>query len=189
MKTIRILTGDPAKAGDAFGIVGLEGTYPDKKIYVRHARQFKRKSYNTIANYFFELNNKVKFNMMLLEKNFDYENLLKAFSKLDIKYVTTTGNLSEKNRPLGWAVDKPFMMNWMRNQYRLHNIQYPTGKKSDDIKELINQQNEMDGITAPSGHISYKRTRGRHDDLFMAKLIGCNVIRIWWEEQRLLDVK
>lgn len=183
MKILKLLTGDPARVGDPFGAVGLEGTYPEKKIYVRLAQQFKRESYTTVAKYFSNLDKKIKFDMMLLEKNFDYDNVRKAFAPIQIVYVTTSSNLSEKTRALGWSVDKPYMINWMANQYRAHNIQYPE-KQSDDMKELINQQNEIVGITAPSGHTSYQRQRGRHDDLFMAKLIGCNAIRIWWDEQR-----
>lgn len=180
MKSLKLLSGDPASTGaDFFGVIGLEATYPEKKIYLRHAKQFKRESYKNVAKYFRILHNKVNFDMVLLEKNFDYYKISKAFERLPITYVTTSSNLTENTRADGWSVDKPFMINWMAKQYRAHNIQYPE-KQSDDMRELINQQNEIVGITGPSGHTSYKRTRNRHDDLFMAKLIGCNAIRIWW---------
>ena len=50
------------------------------------------------------------------------------------------------------------------------------------MEELITQSNEMIGITNPSGHISFQRMRGRHDDLMLSLLIGCNVIRLWWDK-------
>ena len=185
MKRINILIGDPASApgGDAFGVIGLQATWPERKIYIRHAKQFWNKPYRIIANHFKVLHRQINFTLLILEKNFDYEKVSKAFSHLPITYVSTTGNMTEKNRAKGWAVDKPYMIKWLKTEYKIHTIQYPN-IKSADMAELINQQNEMVGITAPSGHISYKRQRGRHDDLFLAKLIGCNAIRIWWDNQR-----
>ena len=42
MKSLNILIGDPGKSNDPFGVIGLEGTWPERKIYIRHARQFKK---------------------------------------------------------------------------------------------------------------------------------------------------
>lgn len=182
MKTLSLLIGDPAKAGDSFGVVGLQGTWPERKIYCRHAKEFKRESYSTVANHFELMNNKIHFDMMILEKNFDYDDVSIAFAHLPITYVTTSSGLKEDTRSKGYTVDKPFMIKWLKGEYRKHTVQYPA-KKSRDMAELINQRNEIVGFTAPSGHVSYKRQRSRHDDLFMPELIGCNAIRIWWEQQ------
>ena len=183
MKTLKLLVGDPAHTGtDSFGVIGLEGTYPEKKIYIRHGREFKRESYNTVANHFSKMHKKIHFDMMILEKNFDYENVSKAFSHLPITYVTTGSGLTEQTRAKGFSVDKPFMVSWLKAQYKKHNVQYPT-KQSKDVQELINQRNQIVGITGPSGHVSYKAQRNRHDDLFMGELIGANAIRIWWDQQ------
>lgn len=181
MKTLRIVSGDPGKTNDPFGVVGLEGTWPEKKIYIRYAKQFKRKSYKTVARHFEKLL-KNKPDLLLIEKNFDYENVSKAFARLPIQYVSTSANLTDKNRAKGFAIDKPFMIGWLLEQYKAKNIIFPT-VKSADMQELVDQRSLIAGITAPSGHVSYKAERGRHDDLFMAKLIGCNAIRIWWDLQ------
>jgi hypothetical protein len=90
--------------------------------------------------------------------------------------------MTEKARAKGWAVDKPFMIGWLKYQYRAKSIIFPA-VRSADMQELVDQRSSIAGITAPSGHVAYKAERGRHDDLFMAKLIGCNAIRIWWELQ------
>ena len=182
MKSLNILIGDPGKSNDPFGVIGLEGTWPERKIYIRHARQFKKAPYAAVVKHFEILHSQINFPLMLIEKNFDYENVSKAFSNLPITYVSTTGNMTEKARAKGWAVDKPFMIGWLKEEYKTHTIQYPN-IKSADMDELINQQNQIVGITAPSGHVSYKAQRGRHDDLFLACLIGCNAIRIWWDQQ------
>lgn len=182
MKSLKLLVGDPASTGnDYFGIIGLEGTYPEKKIFIRHAKQFQKTPYHIVADHFEYLHRQINFDLIILEKNFDYDKICKAFKHLPITYVSTTGNLTEKNRAKGWAVDKPYMIGWLKTEYKKHTIQYPANQ-TGDMAELINQQNQIVGITAPSGHVSYKRTRNRHDDLFMAKMIGCNAIRIWWNQ-------
>ena len=183
MKTLSLLIGDPGISNDPFGVVALQGTYPDKKIYNRHAIQFKKEPYSAVANHFSKMHKKHDFDMMILEKNFDYDNVSKAFSHLPIQYVTTSSGLSEETRAKGYTVDKPYMISWLRSEYKRHTVQYPPNQ-SGDMKELINQRNEIVGITAPSGHTSYKRQRNRHDDLFLPELIGCNAIRIWWEQQQ-----
>lgn len=113
--------------------------------------------------------------MLIIEKNFDYENVSKAFSHLPITYVTTSSHLTDETRAKGWSVDKPFMIDWLNQAHKKNHIQYPN-RKSPDMQELINQRNEICNING-----SFKRTRNRHDDLFMAKLIGCNAIRLFWE--------
>lgn len=182
--SLRVIIGDPGRSNDPFGIIGLEATWPERKIYTRLAKQFIKTDYDTVAKYFANLSKKIKPHIMLLEKNFDYDNVYPAFSKykLPIKYVTTSTSLTEKTRAKGWAVDKNYMMGWLQQEYKKHTVQFPENP-NDDMAELINQRNQIVGITAPSGHVSYKAQRGRHDDLFMAKLIGCNAIRIWWNMQ------
>lgn len=187
-KKLRILIGDPGVSPDFFGVLGQEGTWPDKKIYTRHAQRFKKKPdepkdqyYARVAYHFHKLHNKLNFDLIILEKNFDYENVSKAFANLPITYVTTLSQLTAKTRQKGFSIDKNFMINWLKKEYTKHTIQLPS-IYSDEIKELINQRNEISGITGPSGHTSFKRQRGRHDDLFMPELIGCNAIRIWWDE-------
>jgi len=192
LKKLRILTGDPGITPDFFGVIGQEATWPEKKIYTRHAQRFKIKPdetkqsyYARVAYHFHKLHNKLNFDLILLEKNlivsFDYELISKAFANLPITYVTTLSGLTAKTRQKGFTIDKNFMIDWLKNEYQKHTIQLPP-IHSEEIKELINQRNEISGITGPSGHTSYKRKRGRHDDLFMPELIGCNAIRIWWDE-------
>ena len=179
-----VITGDPARYGDAFGIIGLEGLYPQRLIHIRHAKRFVKEKYFVVANHFSMLQKKINPDIMAIETNYRGRKLLPLFQekyKLPMIGIHTLSNLTDKTRRLGHSMDKPFMMNWYAEQQRLHRILYPD-KRSADMEELINQTNEMVGITQPSGHVSYKRTRGRHDDLFMPKLIGCNIIRIWWEE-------
>ena len=123
--------------------------------------------------------------MKLIEKNFDYENIKKTFEQYDLQpgYVTTSANLTSKKNSQGWAVDKPYMIKWLARAYLKNTVQWPA-KMTKDMQQLINQRSLMTGTTAPSGHTSYKAHRNRHDDLFMAKLIGCNAIRLWWDNNQ-----
>lgn len=183
-KLLKVLIGDPGKTNDPFGVVGLEATWPEKKIYIRFAKQYKNVPYEKIAKKFVQINGKVLPHLILLERNFDFDDVYAAFqdTQLDIKWITTSANLTEKTRSKGWSVDKPFMIGWLRDEYKKHTIQWPE-IQSDDMKELVNQRNQIVGITSPSGHVSYAAQRHRHDDMFMAKLIGCNAVRIWWDQQ------
>jgi len=181
---LEVVSGDPARSGDAFGIVGLEGLYPQKLIYIRHAKQFIKESYSVVARHFTLLQKKIDPDVMCIEMNYRGKKLLPLFRtkyNLPMIGINTSANLTIQTRKKGKTMDKPFMMKWYSTQQRLHRILYPQ-KRTADMEELINQDNEMVGIIQPSGHTSYKRKRGRHDDLFMAKLIGCNIIRRWWEE-------
>jgi len=181
---LEVVTGDPARSGDAFGVVGLEGLYPQRLIHIRHAKQFIHEKYSVVAEHFSFLQKKIVPDIMGIEMNYRGKKLLPLFRikyKLPMIGINTSANLTEQTRKRICSMDKPFMMKWYATQQRLHKILYPE-KRTADMEELINQDNEMVGITQPSGHVSFKRKRNRHDDLFMAKLIGCNIIRIWWEE-------
>ncbi len=181
-KTLRVLVGDPGKTNDPFGVVGMEGTWPQRKIYTRLAKQFKRKPYSTVAKYFERQDKHLQFDLMILEKNFDYPDVSKAFAHLPIMYINTSSTLTLQRRAEGWALDKPYMIKWMQQEHKKHTLQYPV-KQSVDMVELENQRNQIVGIATPGGSTSYKAQRGRHDDLFMAELIGANTIRGWWDTQ------
>jgi len=177
---LTVLSGDPGKTNDPFGNVGLEGTWPEKQIFIRLARQFKKEKYKRVAKYYSKVRKQVKPNLILIEKNFDFERLKPAFAHLPITYVTMSANLKPSTRRKGFSIDKPWCIKEIHKLHKRHAIQYPE-KLSYDMQELINQRNEMAGINTGTGHLSYKRVRNRHDDLFMAKLIGINAILLWWE--------
>ena len=124
--------------------------------------------------------------MIIIEKNFDYDTIKKTFEKYDLqpRYVTTSANLTSKKNSQGWAVDKPYMIKQLDREDLTNTVQSPQSKMTKDKQQLINQLPLMTGITAPSGHTSYKAQRNRHDDLLMAKLIGCNAIRLWWDNNQ-----
>lgn len=179
-KTLRILSGDPGRTTDPFGNIGLDGTWPEKNIYIRLAKQFKKTPYTKVAKFYSKMQRTVKPDLILLEKNFDYDRIKPIFAHIPVQYVTMASNLKEETRRKGFTVDKPWCIKEIHKLHKRHAIQYPP-KITQDIQELINQRNEMASINTGTGHISYKRTRNRHDDLFMAKLIGVNAILLWWE--------
>ena len=183
---IRIIAGDPGRTNDPFGIVILDGTWPQRKIYVRGAKQFIKRPYSEIADFVVSLKRDHNPDMILIEKNFDYDNIKKTFEKYDLqpRYITTSANLTDEKNSQGYTVDKPYMIKWLAREYLKNTVQWPQSKMTKDMQQLINQRSLMTGITAPSGHSSSKAQRNRHDDLFMAKLIGCNAIRLWWDNNQ-----
>jgi len=180
MKSFIVLNGDPGRTTDPFGVVALEGTYPNKQIFVRLAKQFKRKSYKRVAKYFTKISKQIHPNLIQIEKNFDYEQVQLAFVHLPVVYVTMSSTLATKTRQKGFSIDKSWCIRQIDSLQKKHVILYPE-RISYDMQELINQRHEMDAITTATGHVSYKRTRSRHDDLFMAELMGVNAILLWWE--------
>ncbi len=175
MKYLRVLSGDPGRVNDPFGVVGLEAIWPKKKIHIKLAKQFKRQKYRMVAVYFKKAIKKIHPDLVLIEKNFDYDRLNPAFVKLPITYVTMSTGLTEKTRMKGYSIDKTWVIRKIDELHKRHAIVYPE-KLTRDMQELINQRNEMVSVNG-----SYKRKRSRHDDLFMAKLIGINAILLWWD--------
>jgi len=182
LKSLIVLSGDPGKTNDPFGTVGLQATYPEKKIHIRLAKQHKRTSYHIIAKYYSKVKKQINPHLILIEKNFDYPKLKTAFASVSPTYITMSSGLTEKTRLKGFSVDKPYIINKINTLHKNHQILYPH-KLTQDMQELVNQRNEMSGITSPTGTTTtYKRLRNRHDDLFMAKLIGINAIILWWDK-------
>ena len=78
---IRIIAGDLGRTNDPFGIVILDGTLPQRNIYVRGAKQFIKRPYSEIADLVVSLKRDHNPDMILIEKNFDYDNIKKTFEK------------------------------------------------------------------------------------------------------------
>ena len=100
---IRIIAGDLGRTNDPFGIVILDGTWTQRKIYVRGAKQFIKRPYSEIADFLVSLKTVHNPDMILIEKNFDYDNIKKIFEKYDWqpKYVTTSANLTDEKNSQG----------------------------------------------------------------------------------------
>jgi len=180
MKSLKVLSGDPGRTNDPFGNIGLEGTWPDKQIHIRLAKQFHREKYARVAKWYVKAQKKIKPDLILIEKNFDYDRIKPIFSHLPITYVTMSSGLKESTRRKGFTIDKPWTIKQIILLHKRHAIQYPM-ILTRDMRELQNQRNEMAGINMGS-HVTFKRIRGRHDDLYLAKIIGINAILLWWEQ-------
>lgn len=181
MKNLSLLIGDPARAGDSFGVLGGDATWPEKKIYYRYAKEFKRKSYSTVAKHFSKLQRIVKPHIILLEDNFEKDKVERAFRKYQIptKWIHTSSNLNENTRRKYTSLDKPFVVEWLATQKKAKRVFYGDGS---DMQILINQTSEIVSFMTQNGGTTYRRQRGRHDDLFSCSIIFANFVRLWWEE-------
>jgi len=180
--SLRLFAGDPARASDSFGEVGAQATWPKKQINYRHAKEFKQKSYGLVAKYFKHYQKIVKPHVILLEANFEKDIVQKAFTRyrIPIEWVYTGANLTEHTRKDYHFLDKPFAVEWLAAQRKLHRIFY--AKDVGDIEELVTQTNNIGSFMTQSGGVTYRAMRGRHDDLFMSSLIIANYVRLWWEQ-------
>lgn len=190
---IRIVMGDPSGTlkpfdllsdnitNDPFGIVGIQADLIQKKIHVKLARQLKNTKFSSVANEFHSIKDRIKPHFMGLETNNRGKEVLKLFKTkyhLSLHGVSTSSNLTDQTRENGYAMDKPFMINWFAEQKQDHNILFPE-KPTHDMSELITQVSEISRFKSLNGSESYKRIRGRHDDLFMALLLCCHIALLY----------
>ncbi len=190
---VKIVMGDPSGTlkpfeplsdnitNDPFGIVGIHADLIQKQIHVKLARQFKNTKFSVVANELHSIRNKIKPHFMGLETNNRGKEILKLFQTkyhLSLHGVSTSSNLTDQTREQGHAMDKQFMIEWFAQQKQKHNILFPKNP-TPDMNELITQVSQISGFKSYNGTTSYKRIRGRHDDLFMALLLCCHIALLY----------
>ena len=150
---IRIIAGDPGRTNDQFGIVILDGTWTQHTIYVRGAKNIIKRPSSEKADFLESVKRDHNPEMLLIEKNFEYDKIKKTFEKYDLQtsYVTTSANLTSKKNCQVWAVDKPYMIKWLAREYRKNTVQWPANM-TKDMQQIILQRAIMTGITARLGH-------------------------------------
>ena len=182
-KSITLLVGDPARAGDSFGSVAGIATWPKKEIHYRYAKEFKRKSYDVVAKHFRRIAKVINPHMILLEDNFEKDNVNKAFKKngINVNWIHSSANLTDEKKRQYHSLDKPFVVEWLAEQRRLKRVFYADNKK-DDMDVLVIQTDSIISFMTQNGSTTYRATRGRHDDLYICSIIFANFVRIWWDE-------
>ena len=180
MKSFRVIAHDPGLVNDPWGVVGVEYNQDDNKIKVRLAKQFKKGDLNDIMAYMNQIEKVIKPHLHIIETNGIGRRIYNYLKLRDcpwLKPVSTTGGLTDKSRKHGNAIDKPFMVGVLKDWKRLNLIEFPP-RPNKDMQELIDQIPQIVQIYTPNGSTSHKARRGRHDDLFMALLLSCNVVRL-----------
>ena len=174
---------------DPFGIMGAEFDLENYKIRWRLAKQFRKDSFQNVAMYLKSVQKKIKPNFMGMETNNNGKDILKLFHRkyhlTYIKGVNMSGELSEKTRSKGYSVDKSFMVRWFAKRYEDGMMEFPDNP-TPDMKEFMEQIPKIVPVMTGNGSTTYRAHRGQHDDLFMAGLHCCNVIRLFIEQQERL---
>jgi len=173
---------------DPFGVVGIHANLITKKIHVKLAKQFKKEKYETVANYLQSVKKKINPDFMGIETNNRGKDILKLFESrysLPLHAVTTSSHLTENTRSKGFAMDKPFMINWFVEEKQKHNILF-SPKPSKDMQTLIDQIPQIVSLKTLSGLTTHKAQRGRHDDLFMALLLCCHIALMYMNRYEML---
>lgn len=187
-KTIKIVMGDPGRRNDPFGIVGIELDMDTHTIKPKLARQFTKTKYGVVADYILTVKKTIRPNIIGLETNNRGKRVLSIFAtKYNLKLVgiNTSANLTTKTLERGLAMDKPYMIGWLKEQLQNHIIKFPS-KPTVEMQVLITQIHQIVGIRTPNGSTTYKAQRGRHDDLFMAFLLCCHMARLYIRRQEML---
>jgi len=186
MKSFIVSDLDPAEAGDPAANVVVQGTWPEKKIYTRMAKQFTQHEsirIDVILQYLLKVKKKINPHVMSIERNKQGNKFADYFDKrgLVLKRVSTSANLKDSTKLLGLSVDKPYMVKWLTLQKKHHNILFSNDTTDKDMQELIDQIPQIINVRSPGG-FAQRSQLGRHDDLFVSFLRCCNVIRLWWNE-------
>ncbi len=183
---LRVICGDPARSGDAFAWVGAAFDLHNYEIQFKLAKQFWKTPYALVASWAMDRHKELKPNYMAIETNNRGKEVLGLFHnkyKMDyIHGIHTSAGLTEKSRQQGFAMDKPFMVQWFREAKEKGMIKFPSypGK---DMQELIDQVPKIVETKTLTGATTYRAHRGQHDDLFMAALMCCNFIRLFIDQQ------
>ena len=174
---------------DPFAIIGAQFDISNYKIKWRLAKQFKRDSFQNVAMYLKDVKKKIKPNFIGMETNNNGGDILKLFHKQYhlnyIKGVTMSNNLTEEARDKGYAVDKNFITKWFKEKYEEGMFEFPKSP-TEDMQEFMNQIPKIIPVMTANGSTTYKAHRGQHDDLFVAALHCCNIIRLFIDQQERL---
>jgi hypothetical protein len=188
---LKVVFGDPGRLGDPFGIMGASFSLGDYKIRWKLAKQFIKRPYSDVAMYLIGIKETIRPNFMGIETNNRGKRLLQLFhQKYGMNYIhgiNTSANLTEKTRNMGYSMDKPYMVGWFKEAKQKGMMLFPKDKDaSKDMKEFMTQIPQIVPLPTMNGSTTYKAQRGRHDDLFMAGLHVCNIIRLFILEQERL---
>ena len=188
LETIRIIAGDPGRMGDAFAVVGIELDMKTGVIRPKLVRQFFKTKYGIVANYLLTIEKKLRPQFMCIETNNRGKRVQDLFLKkynLKVAGIYTSSNLTEKTRQRGESMDKPFMVQWLKDYIDAGQVQFPENP-SEEMQELENQLAQIVGIATPSGGTTYKAQRGRHDDAFMGFLIAVHIARLYLKREEMV---
>ena len=174
---------------DPFGIIGAEFDLNKYKIRWRLAKQFKKDSFQNVAMYLKGIKKRINPNFMGMETNNNGKDILKLFhKKYKLNYihgVTMSGELTEETRSKGYAVDKNYITNWFKDRMKEGMFEFPRNPTAD-MQEFMDQIPKIVSVMTANGSTTYKAYRGQHDDLFLAALHCCNIIRLFIEQQERL---
>jgi len=183
---LKVIMGDPARSGDAFGWIGAYFDLHNFEIQFKLAKQFWKTPYAVVASWAMDRHKEIKPNYMGIEINGRGKEVLGLFTnkfKMDyMQGVTTSGELTEKTRQMGFAMDKPFMVQWFRDAQDKGMLKFPMNP-SKDMLEFQNQIAKISEFKTLGGQTTYRAYRNQHDDLFMAGLLCCNFIRLFIDQQ------
>ena len=174
---MKIIACDPGRTNDPMGIVGIE-TDGDN-IHVRLAVQLINVSFGKAAKVLRKIKNKTNPDVMAIETNNYGGKLKRLFAEkygLPMAGINTAASSSSAH-----TLSKPAVIQLIAKMLRQNRIRFP-GTASPDMQELMLQLTEYAAMKTPNGSTSYKRPKGRHDDLVSALLICVHIAQKAYED-------
>jgi len=178
-RTKRIIGIDPGRTHDPAAIVGITWS-PADGIMIRHASQHVGMSYDTLAHrHVRPLCQSVLPHYVAVETNNEGHACLAAIRRAGVtgaRGVATTGAMDPWRRSRSpYAMDKPYMVSWMRERLRGGRLRLPPKGHSRYADLLCTQIQDISSYQQLSGSTAYRARLGRHDDLWMAAMLACHV--------------
>ena len=177
VNNLTVVMTDSGKTTDPSATVGVE--WKDNIIRPILARRFINASFDEVAFYLKDIHKKYFPDIMGVERNNDGSKLISIMrNKYNIPTlgVLNTSRCTQESLMNHGLMDKAHTVRWMKGEYRDGRMKFPL-RPSDDMQELINQFHDMVMVRLPSGFITYRARRSRHDDLFLGFMLCCNYVK------------
>ena len=177
VNNLTVVMTDPGKTTDPSATVGIE--YRDKIIRPILAKRFTDTSFNDVAKYLKMIHLRYFPDIIGVEKNNDGEKLISLMRNrynIPTLGVLNTSRCVPKQLMNHDLMDKVHTVRWMKKKYRDGQMKFPS-RPSEDMQELINEFHDMVMVRLPSGFITYRARRSRHDDMFLGFTLCCNYVK------------
>lgn len=176
----RIICGDPGRSKDPFGIVGVEYDTMESIIRIKFADRFKDKPFIYVAQQMYPFVQRVNPHYLCLETNNEGKQAIQAFKDaglVNVLGINTVSNLSGKNWDTKFdSMDKNRTTMVLNDLIKTEKLTFPR-YATPEIRELVNELNQIESKITESGKVSYRARSSRHDDLYMALLLCIHVVR------------
>ena len=182
---LKVAAGDPGKT-DPFGFIGVEYDTQKDIIYIKYVKQWKKQSYETVGYDIAQICKRARPKILAIEANNDGKEAIRVFEEiynLSITPINTSSNITnQKIKDKGFTMNKTEIVKWFLAMKRQHKIVFPI-KKNSNLLELERQISQFTRYWTLGKKETYKASSSGHDDLVMALLLCCHIVKKFIETE------